>query len=215
MLGQLKKLNPDICVYSIHDEEFKKYGCVLDIDATEIIDVCKKMQLPESGTVYKPSVAELENLQCSEVLSENLFGGCETEIGICCGRNSNMDALEYHKSSEINVAVTPLVLILGLKYDMKDSDYDSGKAVAFYVEQGAVIEMHSTTLHFCPCQTSDDGFFSIVVLPKDTNTPLDKKSDNKLLRSKNKWLFCHKDCERLVSAGVYPGIYGTNYKILY
>ena len=34
MLEKLRKLNPDIKLYSIHDDEFKKYGVVIDTNAS-------------------------------------------------------------------------------------------------------------------------------------------------------------------------------------
>ena len=34
MLQKLKDLNPDIKIYSIHDDVFEKYGEVMDFDAT-------------------------------------------------------------------------------------------------------------------------------------------------------------------------------------
>ena len=126
-----------------------------------------------------------------------------------------MNGLEYHKCSEINIAVTPVVLILGLTFDMDGDEYDSSKAEAFYLEEGDTIEMFATTLHYCPCQVSDDGFSSVVLLPKNTNTPLKEKSNDKLLIMNNKWLICHKESDSDVKNGVYPGIHGLNYVIKY
>lgn len=215
MLEKLTKLNPGIKFYSIHDEEFEKYGVVLDVDTTELLNACKDFSIPKSGNIYEPSVEKLEELNCSKLLGNILFGGCETETGICLGQNSTMNAMEYHKSSEINVAITPLVIILGLKSDIKNNEYCGDNAVAFYAEQGSAFEMYSTTLHYCPCQALDEGFFSVVVLPKDTNTPLEGPSSDKLLLSKNKWIICHKECNDLIETGIYPGIYGTNHIIIF
>ena len=215
MLEKLKKLNPELKVYSIRDKEFKKYGKILDIDTNEIVSACEKLELPEKNSQYKPSVKALEELGCTEKFHELLFGGCEAQIGICNGYNSVMNALEYHKSSEINVAVTPLVLILGLEYEMEGNEYNSDKAEAFYLEKGDAVEVFATSLHYCPCQVSDTGFSSVVVLPKNTNTPLEKASDDRLLFAKNKWLICHDGNDALIENGVYPGIHGKNYEIKY
>ncbi len=215
MLNKLKELNPDIKIYSIRDEEFKKYGYVLDIDTDEIVQACNELGLPDDGSSYSLSVDKLENLKCSKLLREKAFGGCETQIGLCCGYNSYMNALEFHKSSEINVATTPLVLILGLQYEMKGGEYSSDKIKAFYLEKGDAVEVYGTSMHFCPCQVSDDGFSCVVVLPKDTNDLLDSPTNDKLLFKKNKWLICHDKNSALIEKGVYPGIHGTNYRIKY
>lgn len=215
MINALKKLNSDIEIHSIHSEEFKKYGAVLDIDAKEMIEACEKISLPENGSLYTASLPELESLKVSEKLRKKLFGGCEAQVGLCYGYSSFLNAFEFHNSSEINVAITPLVLILGLRFEMDGNEYDSSKAKAFYLEKGDVVEVFGTTLHFCPCQTSDSGFLCGVVLPKDTNTDLEGENDDKLLFRKNKWIICHDKNNALIDRGVYPGIHGINYRIKY
>lgn len=215
MLNKLKELNKDIKIHSVHSEEFKKYGRVIDFDSSEFVKACKTMKYPESGSYYQPSVDELENIASGKKLRQILFGGLDTQFGICHGYNDTMNGLEYHKCSEINIAVTPVVLILGLTFDMDGDEYDSSKAEAFYLEEGDTIEMFATTLHYCPCQVSDNGFSSVVLLPKNTNTPLEEKIDDKLVVMKNKWLICHKGSKSDVEKGVYPGIHGINYVIKY
>lgn len=215
MLDKLKKLNPGIEIFSIRDDEFKKYGNVLRIETDEIVKACEKLTFPESGTEYVASVESLEKLDMSENLREIMFGGCEAQIGITHGYNSFMNGLEYHRSSEVNIAATPLVLILGLQYEMDRNEYDSSKVKAFYLEKGDAVEVYATSLHFCPCQVSDNGFSCVVVLPKDTNTLLEKPTDDKLLFKKNKWIICHDKNDALIEKGVYPGIHGIDHEIKY
>ena len=86
---------------------------------------------------------------------------------------------------------------------------------AFYLPEGTVIECFATTLHFCPCQVSDEGFGLVVALPYGTNTDLDKKTDDALLFRKNKWIVSHEKNESLIARGVVPGISGENIKIEY
>ena len=216
MLEILRKLNPDIEIYSIHDEKFKTYGKFLDIDTDEIVNICKKIQLPQEGSLYLMQEKELENAKNANKIKEMLFGTLDAQIGLCMGYNSYLNALEYHNSSEINIAATDLVLILAHRYEMdKDNRLDSKKAVAFYLKKGDAVEVFATTMHFCPCQVFDDGFLCVVVLPKGTNDILDKESDDKLLFKKNKWIICHEDNTSLIERNVQSGIYGPNYEIKY
>ncbi|MBQ2285453.1 MAG: DUF4867 family protein [Clostridia bacterium] len=215
MLEKLRKLNPDIKLYSIHDDEFKKYGVVIDTNASEIVKACDKLGIPESGTMYIPSVEELENAKGAEEIGLKLFGGLPAQVGICYGHSNFLNGLEYHNSSEINVAATPLVLILGLRYEMDGLEYNSENVKAFYLEKGDVVEVFATTMHFCPCQVEDGGFSCVVVLPKGTNTDLKEKTDDKLLFRNNKWIICHDKNDALTDRGVYPGIHGVNYEIKY
>ena len=214
-IRNLWKLNPDVNIYSIEDFEFRKYGRVLDIDTSEIVSECKKIELPKQGSQYIISSDNLENLECSEALRNMAFGGCDAQIGLCHGYNSKMNGLEFHRSSEINIAATPLILILGLQYEMEGKEYASDNVKAFYLEKGSAVEIFATTLHFCPCQVDENGFSCVVILPKNTNEALESPSDDRLLYRKNKWLICHDENEELIAKGVYPGIHGKNIEIKY
>ena len=146
---------------------------------------------------------------------EELYGELDIQIGNCWGYNSYLNALEWHKNSEINVAATDLVLILAKLDDIEDGKLDSSKAVAFLVEEGEAVEIYADTLHYCPCQVSPTGFNCVVILPKGTNRPLTNKPEDPLIFRKNKWIFCHEDNKELIAKGVVPAIYGENYRINY
>ena len=96
-----------------------------------------------------------------------------------------------------------------------DNKISSSKFKAFYLPEGTVIEVYATTLHFCPCQVSDDGFGCVVALPEGTNIPLENKTEDPVLFRKNKWLLCHEENKALVEKGVVPGISGINFEIKY
>ena len=99
-------------IKKIEDIEFKKYGQVLkNYDCEELINKMKTTQLP-NDVIYEPSIDELENLKIAEELRIREFGELPIQIGYCNGNNYLLNAVEYHRSSEINVAVTDLILIL-------------------------------------------------------------------------------------------------------
>ena len=216
MLEILKKKNPELKFYSIYDEEFNAFGRVIgDIDTTEIVKVGEKISLPETGVKYVPSEAEFEKLPIADEIKNELFGTLPSQIGYCWGHSSFLNATEWHTSSEINIAITPLVLILGHRYDIKDNKISSEKFTAFYVPKGAIIECYATTLHYCPCQVSDEGFRCVVGLPKGTNTPLEDVLHDKLVSAKNKWIICHEENKSAIDKGITPGITGENFEIKY
>lgn len=214
MLEKLKKLNPNTPFYSVNDDEFKPYGSVVSgYDLDEIITEAEKINMPESGSSYELSIPQFEKCGVYEKLKNEAFGETDIQVGFCWGYNDMLNGLEYHKSSEINVAATPMVLLLGLVTDIENDEHDSKNIKAFYLEKGEMVEVYATTLHFCPCQVSEKGFRSVVILPKGTNAPLDKPSTDKMLFKKNKWLLCHNNNEALIQRGVYSGIFGENFKI--
>ena len=60
------------------------------------------------------------------------FGGLPIQIGYCNGSNVKLNALEYHRSSEIDIAVTDLILLLGCQQDIKEDTYDTALVEAFF-----------------------------------------------------------------------------------
>ena len=214
-LEALRAKNPTLKFYSVNDKEFARYGTVLTGDYSSIIEEAKKLPMPEEGSKYEPTVASFEALPLRAMIKEELFGELEVQLGNCWGYNSYLNALEWHKNSEINIAATDLVLLLAKLDDVEDGKLDAKKVVAFFVAKGEAIVVYADTLHFCPCQVADSGFNCVVVLPKDTNTNLENKPADPLLFRKNKWIFCHEDNEGLKAKGVVPAIFGENYKINY
>lgn len=216
MLDTLKLKNPDIKLYSVNSEEFKTFGRVITgLDTSEIIKAAEKISRPAEGSAYTPSEESFEKLPTAKEIENKFFGTLPSQIGYCHGHNSLLNAAEWHMSSEINIAVTSLVLILGHIWDIENGKTDSSKFKAFYLPAGTVAEVYSTTLHFCPCEVEKGGFGCIVGLPLGTNTPLETETSDTLLFRKNKWLIAHNDNKALISRGVLPGISGENFKINY
>ena len=143
------------------------------------------------------------------------MGGGPTQTGYCNGHNHLLNAVEYHRDSEINIAVTDLILILGKEQDItEDHTYDSSKMEAFLIPAGTTIEVYATTLHYAPCNVAASGFKCVVVLPKGTNTDitLEEKHtpEDDLLFARNKWLLSHPDAN---IAGSVAGIKGENLSV--
>ena len=121
-------------ILSVNDPAFKKYGRIVDnVDFTGLVDAMKKTPLPEA-VVYEPSVAELEALPVMQELSNVVYGEMPIQIGYCNGHNTKLNAVEYHRDSEINVAATDAILMLGMLQDVEaDHTYDTSKIEAFLV----------------------------------------------------------------------------------
>ena len=76
--------------------------------------------------VYVPSEPELEAVEAVRKMERNLYGQIPIQAGYCNGHNRKMNAMEYHRNSEINVACTDLVLMLGRQQDIEeDGTYDT------------------------------------------------------------------------------------------
>ena len=98
---------------SVLDTGFKKYGRVIaDIDTSEIVKLMDSYDMPED-VVYVAGDEKLENTQIHKVMEESVYGGCHVQTGYCNGHNQKLNALEYHRSSEVNIAATDMILLLG------------------------------------------------------------------------------------------------------
>jgi len=220
-LRKLRKLNENIKIKGLLDSKFKEYGRILvNYNFNQIIDyLVYKTEIPEKGNIYVASIEEVEKFNITKVIERAFYGEMPVQIGYCNGKNSTLNGLEYHKGSEINIAVTDFVLLLGNIKDIENNSYESSKIEAFYIPKGTAIEIYQTTLHFAPCKANKGGFKCIVILPKETNLPLDNKSvataqaEEKLLFMKNKWLIVHPSRKALIEKGAYVGIVGENIEI--
>lgn len=201
-------------IYSVTDSEFARFGRVIAIDTAEIVKTGENFDMPQDGSKYVAAVPEFESLDIMRKIKNDCFGGLDTQLGYCYGHNSSLNALEWHKCSEINIGVTDLILLLGDLRDLEEGNRFSSENVrAFRLKKGQAIEVYATTLHFCPIETEKSGFGCVVGLLKGTNTDLEEKSDDRLLFRKNKWLIAHEDNAALLEKGVFGGIYGENYTL--
>lgn len=202
-------------IQNVADASFLKYGKVLEgYDFSGLLKEMKHTPVPED-VIYVPSVEELEALDVAKKLQNKGFGGLPVQIGYCNGHNKKLNAVEYHRNSEINVAVTDLVLLIGQQQDIEaDFTYDTSKIEAFLVPAGTGIEVYATTLHYAPCHVKESGFQCVVVLPKGTNTELtfqtESEGEDSLMTAKNKWLIAHEDAK---IPGAFNGLKGENITI--
>ncbi|WP_306537914.1 DUF4867 family protein [Megasphaera sp.] len=202
----------------VTDKEFSVYGRVLDVDVKEFVDVMKEVPVVSEGTMYEPSVGAFEDLPLAKTLEQESFGFLPIEFGHCSGYNNKLNALEYHRSSEIDIAATDLILLVGRQQDIDLSSYtyDTARVEAFFVPAGTAVELYATTLHFAPCSVDGKEFRCGVVLPKGTNEALPEtvssSGENALLFAINKWLIAHEE-SGLQKDKAWVGLIGENIKL--
>lgn len=186
-------------IKSIFDAEFSPYGQVhkgYKLDG--LLAAMKAIPLPESGTTYQPAIPELEALPIFELFGANAYGGMPVQLGMCWGRNTKLNCLEYHRDSEFNVGTHDFILLLAKQDEIVDGMLDTAKVQAFRVPAGVLVEVYATTLHYAPCHTDEaEGFRVAVALPRGTNEakPAIKviTEEDQLLWARNKWLLAHED----------------------
>lgn len=203
-------------IQNVTDDSFRKYGRIVkNIDFSGLVQALNEKTPTPDDVVYEPSVAALEELPVFVELQSKTCGELPIQIGYCNGRNYLLNAVEYHRSSEINVAGTDAILLVGQQKDITDDfTYDTSLIEAFLVPKGTAVELYATTLHYAPCSVGDNKFQVAIVLPKDTNLPLDKDHEgweDALITAKNKWLIGH--AQGGLPEGSHIGLIGENISV--
>jgi hypothetical protein len=219
-LSDLQAKNPQIKIYSVFDPEYKAYGRVLpEAKAEQAIAAARKLWKVNDSVDYSTSVAEFEaDKDLEKTICERVYGQLPVQVGWVFGRNSMLNALEYHQGSEVHVPLEDVVLLV-LKFEEIDWNpepmIDTNKIKAFYCPKGTVAEMGSWALHFVPIHVHQHlGFCDVFTLPRGTGSELTSPKpntvDGKLLVAKNQWIIGHPDVK---DSGFVHGMKGPNIKI--
>ncbi len=209
-------------IQSGFDDSFKKYGAVVEgVPSDAIRAAAEDVPMPAGGVAYQRSIPALEATSDFQGFLARFGGFKPIQAGLCWGYNTRMDAMEYHRASEVNVAVTDCVVMLGDRRDIADGAYDSSLVELFHVPAGTAVELYATTLHYAPCQTAEEGFRMIILLPDGTNADLAPEAlaeakaangEHRMLWAVDKWLIAHPDTGEAKS-GALAGIAGENIDI--
>lgn len=207
-------------IYDITDPIFKEYGRIVDCPDTDIQELLTVLEettpLPD-GIEYVPEAPSISQTESAAHLASSLFGGLPTEFGWCNGHNNKLNCLEYHRSSEFNLATEDIILLLAKQSELQDYKLDTSLVKAFRIPRGVLIEVYATTLHYAPCHTnSEKGFRMLVALPAGTNCTMPEDllstEENKLMLAANKWLIAHPDSSEARS-GAWVGLSGENIEL--
>ena len=203
-------------VKKVTDPAFKAYGRVIKgYDFSGLLKAMEQTPLPED-VIYIPSLPEMEALPAAKELENGIYGQMPIQIGCCNGHNKKLNAVEYHRDSEVDIAVDDLILILGKQQDIEeDHTYDTSRMEAFLVPAGTAVEVYATTLHYAPCHVKNEGFRCVIVLPRDTNLDMEpvevKDPEDRLLFARNKWLIGH--AQGGLPEGAFIGLKGENLSV--
>ena len=128
-------------IESIYDPSFKPYGQVLTgYDTEKLLWAMEAIPLPKEGTAYEPSIAALEGCDIFRRFQDHAYGGMPVQIGMCWGRNTKLNCLEYHRDSEVNIGSSDFILLLAKQEELVDGRLDTACVRAFRVPAGAVVE---------------------------------------------------------------------------
>ena len=195
-------------ILKVTDPEFRKYGRVIkNVDLKPLIEAMANTPCPDD-CVYVAGDPALEAVSTSKDLQRVYYGELPIQVGYCNGHNQKLNAVEYHRCSELNIAQTDAILIVGMQQDIEDDfTYDTSKMEAFLLPAG--------------CGVDGNGFRVTIVLPYGTNHDLKEAhaeknpnvcdNEDRLLAANNKWLIAHKDGGQ--AEGSFLGLKGENLSV--
>ncbi|MGN0908425.1 MAG: DUF4867 family protein, partial [Succinivibrio sp.] len=204
---------------SVRSRLFERYGKVIEgVDVKKAVELLKKTPLPEKGTAYvaSESVLEADKALFSDI-QDRVFGGLAVELGYCSGDNHVLNALEYHRNSELNIAENDCLLMVAPAAAIRDGIADTSSVETFLLPAGTAVLFYETTLHYAPCSAPGNSYFRVLVaLPRGTNTQRPQgpahEGEAGFLTHRNKWLFAHPDSPEGKSGITKGRLVGENLK---
>ena len=220
-LETLREKNPAYDIMSVFDPSFAEFGCVHEgVSVPKMEAFVRATPMPEDE-FYIPCADELMNMgDETGYIVDTLYGQAPAQIGYYNGHAHKLNAVEWHKCSEILVLFEDVVLILGKLTDIVDDRFDTAKARYFFVPAGTCVELYATTLHWSPCQAGPDGVRQLVIQAMGTNTPLERpvkreEGMNRQLLERNKWVLIHEEAPSSMAPEAFVGIVGEYPEIAY
>lgn len=207
-IEQIQACNPEYEFYTTQSTQFQEFGRVLAYDANSWIQYANTAYpLPDKKASYFPDGEDLHNFSLIDAIQQDIFGHLAIQTGIVQGKNEYLTGIEFHQGSEVNIALTDCILVVGRRQDMIGVNYDGGLTKKFYLHKGEVVEIYASTLHYTPIQATSEGFSLGVILLEGTNTDIGPTSQT-MLTKKNKWYITHASQTEKVKAGCIAGLQG-------
>lgn len=204
---------------TVFDPEFQRYGKVIEgYNSAPLLHALEEgTQRPTDHVIYIPSDLSLEALPVVQAIEKGVFGGMPIQAGYCNGSNRQLNCLEYHRCSEVNIPCEDIILLVAPLQQVQEGKLSTDKVEAFLAPAGSVVLLYETTLHYAPCNgPQSDAFRVAVLLPRGTNTqkPVTEphNEEDRLLWACNKWLIAHPDSIE-ASQGVFAGLMGENLRV--
>lgn len=220
LLDMLRKENPDLVIKSVSDPEFATFGTVHPhIRVPQMREHLYSTRQMPAEEVYEPCADDLMDMEEAIFFKQFAYGETACQIGYYSGFGSKLNALEYHKCSEMLVEFEPCVLILGHIWDVKDYTIEAAKLELFYVPADTCVEVYATSLHFAPCMATAAGVRQVVCQTATTNTDLHhpermtEDGENRMLLQRNKWVLIHPEAAANFGPNAVQGILGKNISV--
>jgi len=112
-------------IINAEDKRFRNYGrLITEVDFSPVVEAMQSTTIPEN-VVYEPSVAALEATSAFDKIRDICYGETDIQIGHCIGKNTLLNALEYHRNCEVNIAEKDTLIMVAPITAIRDGIIDS------------------------------------------------------------------------------------------
>lgn len=209
MINTLRNINPHLNIRTTFETSplFSK----LNISTKEIVDYASQSIKAFEENYYASSDPLLEEISAVMNIRNAVFENTPIQAGWCAGGGRKMNGMEWHKSSEVIIACTDMLLFLGSFSAVINNSFESSKSIALFLKSGEAVELYPMTLHFAPLRVNT-LFKAAIILPKGTNSTR-AEGISGAHRAVNKWLIVHPENLKALSIGGKIGISGENLSV--
>ncbi|KAF0951085.1 hypothetical protein AQU20_22095 [Escherichia albertii] len=179
---------------SIHSDEFHLYGNVISvINVDSLLKYLKdEISVPADQVAYVRSDERLNRYSAMSDIQCQIYGEMPVQAGYVCGVNTTQNGFEYHQGSEVIIAASDFFLFLGKRGLMQGDTFNGELAEPFFIPAKSVIELYSTTLHYCPISINAQPFSAAIILLDGTNEDINGKKKPTILSKRNTWFIAHE-----------------------
>ena len=142
MIRSLQEMNPNVKIHDVGEKGFSRYGWILSYDASAVIDHLAKEEavfskLPKAR--YVTDRADLHDFPLFSTIQKEIYGELAIQVGVVQGRNQYATGTEFHQGSEVNIAVTDCLLVLGDRALLvANGSVDISQMEVYFVKKGTV-----------------------------------------------------------------------------
>ncbi|WP_240246349.1 DUF4867 family protein [Escherichia sp. MOD1-EC7003] len=179
---------------SIHSDDFYSYGNVISAINVDLLlkYLNDEISVPADQVAYVRSDDRLNQYPAVSDIQRKIYGDMPVQAGYVCGVNLAQDGFEYHQGSEVIIAASDFFLFLGKRELMQGDTFNSELAEPFFIPAKSVVELYSTTLHYCPISINAQPFNAAIILLDGTNEDIDGNNKHAILSKRNTWFIAHE-----------------------
>ncbi len=200
-------------ILSVHDAAFAPYGRILQgYPLKGLMEVVSALPVGDK-ICYQAREERLHLAPDAEKCGDMFLGGMPFQLGYCTGKSTRLDAMAFHRSSELLCGAQDFILLLALAGELENGFLSTDRVRSFRVPRGDAVELYGGVLHALACPTPCDSLRVLILQPYATNsayrTTDEANNVDRTLWARNTWLLAHRE-SAAAAQGAFVALQGEN-----